>query len=206
MIVLFCLRHGSAPISTKFDPSTVFEMTKLFTANFLSIAAQGWTEVSNYAGIYERLLGPLLERLFGDNKKSPEVFFGPAQDAELMRLLYPGPAHLEKLRFGSSFARKDWETFDPNLFNWEEDLGSLAGSMPGGGGMPGSAGLKGSNAGMVPTANMGHGQVVSERGQDGRMSSGVSEFPGSVGRPPEGPVWELLENAMGGHEEFGLVF
>ncbi|KAK5091561.1 hypothetical protein LTR05_001746 [Lithohypha guttulata] len=100
MVVLFCLRYGFDTISAKFDAQQIFEMTKVFTSNFLTLAMQGWDEVSNYAGIYERLLGPLLESVFS-NKPPSLSSFGPAQDAELTRLLYPGPAQLDKLRFGT---------------------------------------------------------------------------------------------------------
>lgn len=100
MVVLFCLRYGFDTISSKFGAQQIFEMTKVFTANFLTLASQGWDEVSVYAGIYERLLGPLLESVFS-NKPPSLSSFGPAQDAELTRLLYPGPAQLDKLRFGT---------------------------------------------------------------------------------------------------------
>ncbi|KAL2007743.1 hypothetical protein VTN00DRAFT_7725 [Thermoascus crustaceus] len=64
MVVLFCLRHGYETISPRFTPQDIFEMTKLFTLNFLSISEHGWTEILKYAGIYEWLLGPLLESVF----------------------------------------------------------------------------------------------------------------------------------------------
>lgn len=118
MIVLFCLRHGSATISRRFSSHQIFEMTKLFTANFLAIASQGWNEVSNCAGVYERLLGPLLESTFS-GKEPPQHSFGPAQDAELLRLLYPGPAQLEKLRFGIR-PSDPVPDFDLSMFNPDE--------------------------------------------------------------------------------------
>ena len=117
MIVLFCLRHGCALISEKYDACQIFEMTKLFTTNLLLIASQGWPEVSNYAGVYERLLGPLLESVFSKEKSTKH--FGPAQDAELTRLLYPGPAHLEKLRSGLK-PQEHFSPFDFNLFNVDD--------------------------------------------------------------------------------------
>ena len=114
-VVLFCLRHGSTAIAEGFSPSQVFEMTKLFTSTLLSIAAQGWPEVTVYASVYERLLAPLLERVI---LRRPELSdaFGPAQDAELVRLLYPGPAHIEKLRFGWRQLEEELSPFDFNLF------------------------------------------------------------------------------------------
>lgn len=121
MIVLFCLRHASDAISAQHTPNEIFEMTKVFTSNFLSIAAQGWTEVSNYAGTYERLLGPLLEAIFSGRPVATS--FGQAQDAELARLLYPGPAHVDQLRFGSQEmidAAHSMAEMDQTVFNWEE--------------------------------------------------------------------------------------
>ncbi|EHY55658.1 hypothetical protein HRR83_007874 [Exophiala dermatitidis] len=121
MVVLFCLRHGFDTISARFTAQQIFEMTKVFTANFLALAAQGWNEVSNYAGVYERLLGPLLEAVFSNRPPSLSSF-GPAQDAELTRLLYPGPAQLDKLRFGgrSGFEGDGLPTFDVGTLNWDD--------------------------------------------------------------------------------------
>jgi hypothetical protein len=125
MVVLFCLRHGFDTISARFNAQQIFEMTKVFTINFLALAAQGWNEVSNYAGVYERLLGPLLESVFSNRPPSLSSF-GPAQDAELTRLLYPGPAQLDKLRFGSRSGLDDDGTFggeaafDMGTMNWDD--------------------------------------------------------------------------------------
>ncbi|KAK5094419.1 hypothetical protein LTR70_004145 [Exophiala xenobiotica] len=139
MVVLFCLRWGFEDISAKFGPQQIFEMTKVFTANFLTLASQGWDEVSNYAGIYERLLGPLLESVFS-NKPPSLSSFGPAQDAELTRLLYPGPAQLEKLRFGThsydmqghgamnGLGDMGLPPFDVASLNWEDFSVSDGGS------------------------------------------------------------------------------
>lgn len=150
MVVLFCLRHGYEIIGGKFESQKIFEMTKVFTANFLTLASQGWDEVSNYAGIYERLLGPLLESVF--SKKTPSLSsFGPAQDAELLRLLYPGPAQLDKLRFGtrgygsvgsasamSGFTDIGLPSLDMVDINWDDF--SVSETSPAGEKGPGSAG------------------------------------------------------------------
>jgi hypothetical protein len=121
--VLFCLRHGSAAITERFSAVQVFHMTKLFTSNFLAIASQGWSEVNVYASVYERLLDPLLERVFLSGTSTVlKDRFGPAQDAELMRLLYPGPAHLEKLRFGLRRQREDFGSFDFSLFLAHDEM------------------------------------------------------------------------------------
>ncbi|RMD44401.1 hypothetical protein DV735_g647, partial [Chaetothyriales sp. CBS 134920] len=120
MVLLFCLRHGFDTVSARFSAQEIFEMTKVFTANFLALAAQGWNEVSNYAGVYERLLGPLLESIFSGRPPSLSSF-GPAQDAELARLLYPGPAQLDKLRFGyQSVDQNQLPLFDLTSINWDD--------------------------------------------------------------------------------------
>ncbi|KAK5956287.1 hypothetical protein OHC33_002863 [Knufia fluminis] len=149
MVVLFCLRYGFDTISAKFGAQQIFEMTKVFTANFLTLASQGWDEVSNYAGIYERLLGPLLESVFS-NKPPSLSSFGPAQDAELTRLLYPGPAQLDKLRFGTrSYGMQNngamnglgdpgLPPFDVASLNWEDFSVSDGGSGGNGAGLGGS--------------------------------------------------------------------
>lgn len=120
VVLLFCLRHGCSTISEKFNAGQIFEMSKLFTENLLAIAAQGWSEVSNYAGVYERLLGSLLEAVFSPSK-DPQEHFGATQDAELTRLLYPGPAHLEKLRFGR-ISVEESSPFDFSLFNFDQEI------------------------------------------------------------------------------------
>lgn len=124
-VVLFCLRYNHKTISENFTVEEIFESAKVFTLNLLSIASQGWPAISKYAGIYERLLGPLLEGVFTSLDSS--VLFTPAQDAELAELLYPGPAHLPSLRFGLK-ARLDHDTslFDASLY--EMDQGFLEGN------------------------------------------------------------------------------
>ncbi|KAK8201585.1 hypothetical protein M8818_005839 [Zalaria obscura] len=145
MIVLYCLRHGMNTITQHFEVQQIFDMTKLFTSNFLAIAGQGWTEVSKCAGVYERLLGPLLEAIFlqphapvvsndsaataSFTTNSPQTLaglkstFSAAQDAELARLLYPGPAHLDKLRFGTGRRAEvtSMVPFDWSFFNVDDD-------------------------------------------------------------------------------------
>lgn len=96
-------------------------MTKLFTANFLTIAAQGWIEIVEYGGIYERLLGPLLNPLFKPAGGTPYV--DSEQDAELLRLLYPSPAGSKtlKLPIGAGWQDGEHLSYDFNLFNWEDE-------------------------------------------------------------------------------------
>ncbi len=96
-------------------------MTKLFTANFLTIAAQGWIEIVEYGGIYERLLGSFLSPLFKPGGEPPSV--DHERDAELMRLLYPSPAGFKALKLPSGEGWQDGEhmPYDHNLFSWEDD-------------------------------------------------------------------------------------
>jgi len=123
MVALFCLRYGYEGICQRWNAGEIFQMTKLFTMNLLTLSTQGWSEISKYAGTYERLLGSLLDSVFTKNP-SPSKSFGPAQDAELARLIYPGPAHIEKLRFGNTTISNtdDFQGFDAAMFNWDEDL------------------------------------------------------------------------------------
>ena len=114
MVVLYCLRHGYSSVRAQFTSSQVLEMTKVLTANFLTIAEQGWPEVSTYAGIYERLLGTLIEPIFSP---STTHCFSAAQEAELMRLLYPDAAQLEKLRGGHHLEQHSG-SWDPELDLW----------------------------------------------------------------------------------------
>jgi hypothetical protein len=61
-----------------------------------------------------------LESVFSGRPPSLSSF-GPAQDSELTRLLYPGPSQLDKLRFGSrSYSNEDLPSFDLASLNWEE--------------------------------------------------------------------------------------
>ncbi|TVY41660.1 Pyrimidine pathway regulatory protein [Lachnellula subtilissima] len=112
MVALFCLRYAYEAIR-EWSGGEIFQMTKLFTVNLLALSAQGCSEISKYAGTYERLLGPLLDAVF-TKATSTDKSFSPAQDAELARLIYPDAAHPEKLRFGSSRVGldDDYQEFD----------------------------------------------------------------------------------------------
>ena len=123
MVALFCLRYAYEAIRERWSGGEIFQMTKLFTMNLLALSAQGWSEISKYAGTYEKLLGPLLDAVF-TKATSTDKSFSPAQDAELARLIYPDTAHPEKLRFGSSRVGldDDYQEFDASLFNWDDDL------------------------------------------------------------------------------------
>jgi hypothetical protein len=116
MVALFCLRYAYEAICERWSGGEIFQMTKLFTMNLLTLSAQGWSEISKYAGTYERLLGPLLDAVF-TKAISAEKSFSPAHDAELAKLIYPDTAHPEKLRFGSSTVGldEDYQEFDVQL-------------------------------------------------------------------------------------------
>ncbi len=125
LVVLFCLRHNRAGISEKYSAQEIFDSTKLFTSSLLIIASQGWSAISKYAGIYERLLGPLLEAVFTSTESS--ILFSPSQDLELAELLYPGPAHLPSLRTGMRLqSGHDSVAFDASLLEFGDSL--LAGN------------------------------------------------------------------------------
>ncbi|OQU95407.1 Fungal specific transcription factor domain-containing protein isoform 3 [Cladophialophora immunda] len=124
LVVLFCLRHNFEAIALRFSPNEIFEMTKLFTSNLLTISGQGWTEVSAYAAIYERLLSPLLDAIFTRSRPVSRAYT-PEQETELARLLYPSPAHRQELRFadiGGASVTEDHFSFDAGIFDWDDDL------------------------------------------------------------------------------------
>ncbi|KAH0836958.1 putative gal4-like transcription factor protein [Fonsecaea pedrosoi] len=123
LVVLFCLRHNFEAIALQFTPNEIFEMTKLFTSNLLTISSQGWTEVSAYAAIYERLLSPLLDAIF-TRSRPVATAHTPEQEAELARLLYPSPAHPQEFRFveiGGTGVSEDLFSFDAGIFDWDDD-------------------------------------------------------------------------------------
>lgn len=134
VIALFCLRHACQAICDKFDAEQVFAMTKVFTSNFLHISSQGWTEVSKYAGIFERLLGPLLQVVFSSEKDPTQYdsrhihydcnliqnrYFSASQDAELTALLYPSLAELENLTVGPK-ETQEAPAFDISVLDFDD--------------------------------------------------------------------------------------
>ncbi|KIW98097.1 uncharacterized protein Z519_01681 [Cladophialophora bantiana CBS 173.52] len=124
LVVLFCLRHNFEAIALQFSPNKIFEMTKLFTSNLLTISSQGWTEVLEYAAIYERLLGPPLDAIF-TRSRPVSTAHTPEQEAELARLLYPSPARPQELRFvdiGDNGGTEDLFSFDAGIFDWDDDV------------------------------------------------------------------------------------
>lgn len=131
LVVLFCLRHDYENISQKYSPQEIFEITKLFTSNLLTICAQGWSEISEYAGTYERLLAPLLESILTRTKPISRSYT-PEQDAELLRLLYPNPTQPKELRFASMVEplEGDLSPFDTTIFERDDEFpGNDSGTM-----------------------------------------------------------------------------
>ncbi|OAL30821.1 hypothetical protein AYO22_01441 [Fonsecaea multimorphosa] len=123
LVVLFCLRYNYDTIAQKYSPPQIFELTKLFSSNLLAISAQGWSEIAEYAGIYERYLAPLLDSILtGDN---PVTYaYTAKQDAELLRLLYPGPIHPKELRFTgpAEVEEANLSSFDAAIYSQDETL------------------------------------------------------------------------------------
>jgi hypothetical protein len=122
MIALFCLRYGSRHLRKRFSVHQIFEIAKLFTSNFLAIAALGWTEVSAFARTYERLLAPLLDFIFS-GEDDPESFFGPAEEAQLRRWLYPGQTRSDAFRFEAPLHMSTLDDF--TLFDVDRMLEDL---------------------------------------------------------------------------------
>jgi len=116
----------------KFGVPSIFDMTKTFTSNFLAISAQGWPDISAYAASYESLLNPVLAFAFTRAGTLGEAIargeledaFGPAMDRELNELLYPDPAQIEKLRFGTRGLPPErvGAAFDPESWAWDEEF------------------------------------------------------------------------------------
>ncbi|KIW64535.1 hypothetical protein PV04_09461 [Phialophora macrospora] len=123
LVILFCLRYSYDNIAEKYSPQQIFELTKLFTSNLLAISAQGWSEIAEYAGIYERFLAPLLDSILTGDKPISNAYT-PEQDAELLRLLYPGPIHPKELRFTgwAEADETDLSFFDAAIYSQDEAL------------------------------------------------------------------------------------
>lgn len=121
LVVIFCLRHNWVGITAHYDNEQIFEMTKLFTQNLLTISGQGWPEIVEYGGIYERHLAYVLEPLFRPGISTQCVQPDPERDAELTRLLYPRPATSmeSKLQDGMAW-NAEYLPFDQTLFNWDD--------------------------------------------------------------------------------------
>jgi hypothetical protein len=124
LVILFCLRYNYDNIAAKYSAPQIFELTKLFTSNLLAISAQGWSEIAEYAGIYERFLAPLLDSILTRDNPVANVYT-PEQDAELLRLLYTGPIHPKELRFtGLAEANNeaDLSFFDAAIYSQDDAL------------------------------------------------------------------------------------
>lgn len=90
MVALFCLRHGRSAIRAHFNIQRIFEITKLFTSNFLALAAQGWADGSTSAGDYECLLAPVLRYVLAGTDDDPDAVFPSDQDEKLRQWMSVG--------------------------------------------------------------------------------------------------------------------
>lgn len=130
VIVLFCLRHGSNLILTKFGPDDVSAMTTLFSLNLQSVSSQFWPEVSRCLEVYNRLLHPLIVAIMSGN--DPTHTFTQEQDEELAHLLYPGTTRFEALATENNLAlpsldpnylpEQDVDAFDWDLSRFEDSV------------------------------------------------------------------------------------
>ncbi|EXJ82990.1 hypothetical protein A1O3_06807 [Capronia epimyces CBS 606.96] len=115
VIVLFCLRHGSKFILTRFTPSEISDMTALFSRNLQSVSSEFWPEVSRCLEVYNRLLTPLIAAIMSDT--DPGVAFGHEQDEELAHLLYPGTTRFEALSWDDAGGAQTTQDVDSALVN-----------------------------------------------------------------------------------------
>ena len=122
IIVLFCLRHGSRLILTKFSPEEISAMTSVFSLNLQSVSSQFWPEVSRCLEVYNRLLNPLTQALL--SRSDPGLIFTPEQDEELAHLLYPGTTRFEAISWESDRLvaqtpiNEDTVAPDIDIFDW----------------------------------------------------------------------------------------
>lgn len=144
VIVLFCLRHGSEPILTKFSPNQISSMTAVFSLNLQSVSSQVWPEVSRCLEVYDRLLEPLIAAVMSG--EDPSLTFTPKEDEELAHLLYPGTTRFETLprqnndqgahlTMGAEMATGidafEWDFSQFDDFAWDEEtFNFLEGSSP----------------------------------------------------------------------------
>lgn len=104
MVAVFCLRHALDDIVETYSVAEIFDMTKSFTSNLLTLSARGWAEISSFAATFEQLLAPLLAAVF--RKTSAESLAYPAElDAELNNFLLPRTVSLDSLFAGNLSAR-----------------------------------------------------------------------------------------------------
>ncbi|KIX03044.1 uncharacterized protein Z518_06594 [Rhinocladiella mackenziei CBS 650.93] len=121
IIVLFCLRHGSKLILTKFSPQEISAMTTLFSLNLQNVSSQVWPEVSRCLEVYHRLLEPLIPALMSGT--DPGLTFTRQQDEELAHLLYPGTTRFEALSWENtslmSQLTMDIDMTNADAFGWD---------------------------------------------------------------------------------------
>jgi hypothetical protein len=134
LIVLFCLRHGSKHILTKFDADQISEMTNLFALTLQAVSSEIWPEVSNCLELFTTLLDPLITAIRSGS--DPALSFTAEQDALLAHLLYPGTTSFEVPvvdenmmssnvlfntdNLGDGFEPFDWDSTIFQGFEWNE--------------------------------------------------------------------------------------
>lgn len=127
MVAIFCLRHAFDQIVAKYSVTELFDMTKTFTANLLTLAAQGWPEISNFAATFEKLLAPLLHSVL-TKAGSPVIAYPAELDAELNNFLLPGPTPNDAY-FGAGFSTNMFEIGGGgDDLNWDDGFLEAFGS------------------------------------------------------------------------------
>ncbi|KAI1625183.1 fungal-specific transcription factor domain-containing protein [Exophiala viscosa] len=94
MVAVFCLRHAFDEILAAYSIAELFDMTKGFTSNLLTLAAQGWSEIATFAATLERLLSPLINAAMRKDS-SLSLSYPTEMDNELNNFLLPKSASQE---------------------------------------------------------------------------------------------------------------
>ncbi|EXJ81535.1 hypothetical protein A1O1_07599 [Capronia coronata CBS 617.96] len=120
MVAVFCLRHAFDHIVASYTLADLFDMTKRFISNLLTLAAQGWGEIATFAATVDRLLSPLINAAM---KKDPLSLLSYPQDMddELDNFLIPKASSQDAFRpvaFPTHLPpfdmNMDLDFFDPN--------------------------------------------------------------------------------------------
>lgn len=88
MVAVFCLRHAFDLIVASYALADLFDMTKMFISNLLTLAAQGWGEIATFAATVDRLLSPLINAAMRKDSSLP-LSYPSDMDNELNNFLIP---------------------------------------------------------------------------------------------------------------------
>lgn len=110
MVAIFCLRHAFDEITATYSISEIFDMTKTFTGNLITLAGQGWAETSNFAATFEKLLAPLLGAVL-TKATAKLTSYPPELDTELNSFLLPRTAQQDGYFVGGL----SMHVFDPGV-------------------------------------------------------------------------------------------